>query len=76
MNTKERETRLAALKEATKDFQDAVETLRNSSDPKDREVAEQMLKRAGYKKDDNGVFTPPSHPDSPDHSPKPENQQE
>jgi hypothetical protein len=76
MNTKERETRLAALKEATKDFQDAVETLRNSSDPKDREVAEQMLKRAGYTKDDNGVFTPPSHPDSPDHSPKPENQQE
>ena len=48
-----------ALRGATSDFREALETLQKSSNPKDIEHAETVLKRAGWKKGDNGEFTPP-----------------
>ncbi|QPL37231.1 hypothetical protein [Thalassospira sp. B30-1] len=51
--------RIDALKRATEDFREALETLQQSSDPSDRKHAEAILRRAGWEKDDNGVFKPP-----------------
>ena len=48
-----------ALIRATEDFRDALEVLKNSSNPEEREQAEAVLQRAGWKKGDNGEFTPP-----------------
>ena len=51
--------RIDALRGATSDFREALETLQKSSNPKDIEHAETVLKHAGWKKGDNGEFTPP-----------------
>lgn len=48
-----------ALIRATEDFRDALEVLKNSSNPEEREQAEAVLQRAGWEKGDNGEFTPP-----------------
>ncbi len=48
-----------ALVKATEDFREALEVLRKSTSPEDREHAETVLRRAGWKKDGNGVFKPP-----------------
>jgi hypothetical protein len=58
----DRKNRIDALKAATTEFRAALEALQNSSDPQEKAEAEATLKRAGWTKDDKGVFTPPSHP--------------
>lgn len=54
-----RSERIDALRGATEEFRDALEVLKNSSNPEERKQAEAVLQRAGWEKGDNGEFTPP-----------------